>query len=73
MADWADEMAKYDIWRSTEDIAAALRRVRADALEEAAKMAESDVVENCDCGDCSADRATAQSIRWLKDKEPNNG
>lgn len=39
MADWAEEMARYDIWRSTEDIAAALRKVRADALKEAEEIA----------------------------------
>jgi hypothetical protein len=77
MTDWADEIAKdlYENVMFPEDIAAALRKARADALEEAARAAESLFVHDTLVLGWSFQEAysaglnaAATTIRALKDK-----
>lgn len=43
---------------------------RDDALEAAAREAEGEAADECDCSQCAMARSIATSIRALKDKQP---
>lgn len=77
MADWADDVAEKLCWAdvgpfvSQDEVAAALRQARLDALEEAAKATEGydwspdSYYEGCDVIDL-----VVTHLRSLKEKQP---